>query len=171
MATVAPIYTANNCQAAYGLDWSLAVFWRQLKGQVRMALELLEVFSGQTDIDKNGLTCLSCNSPLARRPNMDGVFRNAVAAACLFRACDAPRRCPSERGSSPTRRRSRRGSASDARSSASRANRSRGPSRTVHGRGLERGCFDGEVNCVGSIRERATPAASRTRASRSVSAA
>lgn len=28
MKPVAPIYTADNCQAAYELDWTLAVFWK-----------------------------------------------------------------------------------------------------------------------------------------------
>ena len=30
MAAVAPIYTAENCKAAYELDWSLAVFWNSM---------------------------------------------------------------------------------------------------------------------------------------------
>lgn len=28
MLTVAPIYTAENCRAAYQLDWALTVFWQ-----------------------------------------------------------------------------------------------------------------------------------------------
>ena len=29
MSTLAPIYTADNCKAAYQLNWSLAVFWKE----------------------------------------------------------------------------------------------------------------------------------------------
>lgn len=52
MNAIAPIYTAENCRAAYQLNWALAVFWREPTAESEWLAEL------QSAVESDGIRVL-----------------------------------------------------------------------------------------------------------------